>query len=134
MTDILVVLAGLTQLAIALTSLLIPRVLDWKAEVAQLSGLTRRIFWTYAGYILGTNIAFGLVSVLAAHWLTDGTDLARAVCAFIATYWGARIVVQFAAYGEFEPKGRKFVVAKLLYMSGFAYCTGVYGAIALALV
>lgn len=133
MTDILVVLAGLTQFAIAATSLAIPRLLDWKTEVAQLGGLTRRVFWTYAGYILGTNIAFGVVSVFAPAWLTDGTGLARAVCAFIAVYWGARIVVQFAAYREFEPVGRKYTIAKVMYLTGFAFCTVVYGGIALGM-
>ena len=134
MIDTLVILAGLAQIAVALGSLLIPRLLGWKEQTAKLDGLTRQVFWTYAGYTLGTNLFFGVLSTFAAHWLTDGSGLARAVCGFIAAYWGVRILVQFAAYRGHEPKGKHFVAAKYLLLTAFAYCTAIYGAIALALV
>lgn len=134
MIDTLVILAGLSQLGVALTSLMIPRLLGWKEQTAKLDGLTRQVFWTYAGYILGTNVFFGVVSVFGAPWLTDGSGLARALCGFIALYWGVRIVVQFLAYREFEPKGQHFLLAKFLYLTAFGYCTAIYGAIALAMV
>ena len=73
MIDTLVILAGLAQIAVALGSLLIPRQLGWKEQTAKLDGLTRQVFWTYAGYILGTNVFFGVLSVFAAPWLTDGS-------------------------------------------------------------
>ncbi len=134
MIDTLVILAGLAQIAVAIASLLIPRMLGWKEQTAKLDGLTRQVFWTYAGYILGTNLFFGFLSTFAAHWLTDGGGLARAVCGFIAMYWGVRIIVQFAAYRGHEPKRMRFVIAKYLLMTAFAYCTVIYGAVALALV
>ena len=128
------ILAGLAQISVALASLSIPRLLGWKEQTAKLDGLTRQVFWTYAGYILGTNLFFGLLSTFGAHWLIDGSGLARAVCGFIAAYWGVRIVLQFAAYRRHEPKGRQFAAAKYLLLTAFAYCTGIYGAVALALV
>ena len=54
-----VFLAGLTQIAIAASSLAIPRLLHWREETAGLVPLTRQVFWTYAGYIFATNLAFG---------------------------------------------------------------------------
>ena len=83
------VAAGVGQLALVVASLAIPRVLRWPEDLARLRPLTRQVFWTYAGYIWATNLAFGLVSAFAPGWLLDRTPLAGAVCGFIATYWGA---------------------------------------------
>ena len=87
----LVVAAGVGQLVLVAASLAIPRVLRWSEDLARLRPLTRQVFWTYAGYIWATNLAFGLVSTFAPGWLLDRTPLAGAVCGFIATYWGARL-------------------------------------------
>src|SRR5580704_10310269 len=88
--------AGLGQLLLALGSLSIPRVLRWPEDLAKLRPLTRQIFWVYACYILATNATFGLLSLLALHWLLDGSPLAGAVAGYITLYWGARLVTQFA--------------------------------------
>src|SRR5690349_14911641 len=40
----LVVLAGIGQLALAVASLVLPRVLGWRAETAKLRPLTRQVF------------------------------------------------------------------------------------------
>src|SRR5205814_4625198 len=72
-------LAGAGQLALAAGSLAIPRILRWSEDTAKLRPLTRQIFWVYAAYILSFHVAFGLLSVLAPHWLLDGSPLAGAV-------------------------------------------------------
>ena len=77
--EILILLAGLAQLAIACTSVLIPRLLGWREETARLRPLTRQVFWTYATYILAINAAFGALSLLMPRALIDGSSLARAV-------------------------------------------------------
>ena len=129
--EIAVILGGLAQLAIASTSLLIPRLLGWREEVRRLRPLTRQVFWTYAGYILGTNVAFGLLSLLGARALVDGSALARAVCGFMAAYWLVRLVLQFAVYDRSEAAGRPlFRWAELVYATGFAYLAAVYAAAA----
>src|SRR5262245_28399545 len=61
----LIRLAGLGQVVLVAGSLAVPRVLGWRRELAGLRPLTRQVFWTYAGYILTTNLVFGLVSALA---------------------------------------------------------------------
>src|SRR5437867_12234384 len=93
---VLLILAGLGQLGLALGSLALPGILHWRDDTAKLRPLTRQVFWTYAGYIWATNLSFGLLSTLAPDSLLDGSSLARAVCAFIALYWIARLVIQFA--------------------------------------
>ena len=54
----LVVAAGVGQLVLVAASLAIPRALRWPEDLAKLRPLTRQVFWTYAGYIWATNLAF----------------------------------------------------------------------------
>ncbi|MBX3468202.1 MAG: hypothetical protein KF878_15125 [Planctomycetes bacterium] len=128
----LVVVAGLGQLALAAVSLAIPRVLGWREETARLGPLTREVFWTYAAYIWGTNVAMGLLSCLAPDALLDGTPLARAVCGYVTTYWGARLVLQLAAFGRHAPPGRAFRLAEAALVALFSFLVLVYGAAVLA--
>ncbi|HET8772458.1 MAG TPA: hypothetical protein VFP80_01655 [Thermoanaerobaculia bacterium] len=125
------ILAGAAQLGIAVSSLLIPRLLGWRAETAQLKPLTRQVFWTYASYILGIHVAFGLLALLAPALLLDGSALARAVCGFIAVYWLVRLTLQFVAFDRSVAAGRPlFRFAEAAYVSTFAYLVLVYGATA----
>lgn len=127
----LVVAAGAGQLALAAASLAIPRALGWREETARLRPLTRRVFWTYAGYILGFHVAFGLISVLAPDLLLDGSPLATGVSAFIAVYWGVRLVLQFAWFrGAGVPAGLRYRLAEAALVALFVALTLIYGAAA----
>jgi hypothetical protein len=122
-----VVVAGIGQLVIVVGSLAIPRVLQWSDDVAKLRPLTRQVFWTYAGYIWVTNLCFGLLSVGAPASLIDGSPLAAAVSGFIALYWGARVVIQFAYFDRSAaPSGLQFRFAEILLVSLFAFFTVTY--------
>ena len=107
--------------------------LRWREQTARLDPLTRSVFWTYAGYILGTNVFFGAVSALAPSWLTDGSPLARAVCGFISLYWGMRIVIQLFVFARHRPAGNHYRLAEAAMGALFVYLTAVYGGVALAL-
>lgn len=122
------VLAGIAQLGIAASSVFIPRLLGWKEETTRLKPLTRQVFWTYASYILGFHVAFGLLSLLAPAALLDGSLLARVVCGFIAVYWAVRLTLQFVAFDRSVAAGRPlFRFAEAAYVSTFAYLVLVYG-------
>jgi hypothetical protein len=123
----MIVLAGLVQFAIAATSVAIPRLLDWQTELTRLRPLTQRIFWTYAGYILGTHVWFGAVSLGWSGQLLGGTPLAALVTGFIAVYWLVRIVGQFTWYDRSVAATRPlFRVAEVLYVSAFIFVTTVF--------
>ena len=91
----LLIAAGLLHLAVTSAGLVMTLVLDWRRNLACLSALTRHIVWTHAAFVLMTIVAFGLVSLLCAADLASGTPLARATCAFIALFWGVRLLTQF---------------------------------------
>jgi hypothetical protein len=48
--------------------------------------------------VLATIIGFGVVSLAQPHALTGGEPLARAICAFIALFWGARLLIGFTIF------------------------------------
>ena len=122
-----IVAAGWGQLAVVIGSLGIPRALNWKGELQQVSPLIRQIFWTYAGYILCTNLAFAMVSIFSSESLTDGSPLALSVAGFITLYWFARIMIQFFYFDrESAPKGLKYTVGEVVLVALFVFFTAVY--------
>jgi hypothetical protein len=127
----LVVCAGLGQLGLVGASAIIPRLLHWREEISKLRRLTQTVVTTYAFYIMGTNLAFGLLSTLKPEWLLDGSGLARSVAGFIAVYWGVRLVLQFTYYDRKDaPSGAVFRLAEAALAALFLFCACVYGYIA----
>ncbi len=123
-----VIIAGIGQLAVALGSLAVPRVLGWREDLQSLQALTRQVFWTYAGYIWATNVSFGLISVLAPQSLLDGSTLANAVSGFIALYWLARIIIQFTYFDRSSaPSGPIYTLGEIALVGSFTLFTGIYG-------
>jgi hypothetical protein len=91
----MLILAGLLHLAITSAGVVMTVVLDWRHSLAGLAALTRHIIWTHGAFVLMTIVAFGVVSIACARSLTSGEPLARAVCAFIASFWGVRLLIGF---------------------------------------
>ena len=87
--------AGFLQWSVLIASSLVPVRLNWKSELRGLPRLHRQLFWTYGGYIVLMIVALGLLCVTFAESLADGTALARALCGFIAVFWGIRLGLQF---------------------------------------
>ena len=126
----LIVVAGVGQLVLVAVSPAIPKVLKWNEELTRVSELTRRLFWVYAAYILCTNLCFGLISTFAPYALLDDSLLAIAVSGFIAVYWGSRLVIQFACFGNVKPPGALYRFAEVVLVLFFVFLTVVYGATA----
>lgn len=94
-------LAGILQFGILIASSLVPCVLNWRDELRKLSPMTRHLVWVHGVFIVITIVALAALSVINANALATGALLARSLCAFIAIFWGARLVLQFAL---FDPK------------------------------
>lgn len=129
MLRILVIVAGVGMFGIAAASAAVPRVLRWREDLAGLRSLNRQIFWTYSGYILGTNLCMASLATFAPGWLLAGTPLAAAVSGYVCVYWGARLVIQFAYYDRSEaPRGPLYEMAHYAFSAIFAFLTLVFGA------
>ena len=93
--ETMLIIAGALHFGILLASALVPQVLDWRSELAQLSVLTRQLVWVHGIFIVLVIIGFGVLTLLNAEALAGGTPLARCVCGFIAIFWTARLSLQF---------------------------------------
>ena len=92
--EFLLLAAGLGHFAILCASALVPRVLDWKGELAGLHPFLRRLFWVYGAFIVMVIIGFGTLTMLHAGAMASGEPVARSLSAFIALFWLARLAVQ----------------------------------------
>lgn len=87
-------LAGIGHFAILTASALVPKVLDWKTALKPLSPFLRTLFWVYGVFIVLTIIGMGTLTLFNAHAMAAGDPVARSLAAFIAVFWGARLIVQ----------------------------------------
>lgn len=66
---------------------------DWDQNLARLPEVHRRFALAQNVFIGGTMLLAGIVSLALAPDLVAGTPLSRVICAAIALWWGARLVV-----------------------------------------
>ena len=121
-------LGGLLHLGILTAGPTMVRVLDWKANLKKLQPMTEHIIRTHDSFVWLIICGFGLVSLLQAPALTTGEPLARSVSAFIAVFWGIRLLIQFFYFYATAHLTRPAL--KLGYYGltlCFAYFTLVYG-------
>lgn len=122
-------LAGIGQLILVLASAVIPRCLGWKKPIGTLPKLIRQLFWTYAGYILGMHLFFGLMSTFGTGLLLDGTPQAAILCALMMMWWGVRIILQFCCFDRKGiPQTRFNILAEIMLVALFLYLACVYAA------
>ena len=91
---LLLTLAGCAQASILIASSLVPATLRWREELRPLPRLHRQMHWVYSGYVVLAIVAFAFISVLNADELARGGGLARAICGYIAVFWGVRLGLQ----------------------------------------
>jgi hypothetical protein len=94
----LIQLGGLVHFGILIASALTPGVLEWRRHLATLPTLLRQLFWVYGSFIVLVIISFGTISLACPAALASGEPLARAMCGMIASFWSARLAVQWCVF------------------------------------
>ena len=129
---LLLQLAAAVQLLILIASASTPRVLDWRKNLAVLHPFLRKLFWVYGVFVVMVIIAFAVLTCRHVDAMAAREPVARSLCLFIAIFWGARLLVQFAIFDA-----RPFLT-NWFYKTGFhaltiifAFLTFVYGKAAL---
>jgi hypothetical protein len=95
---LLILIGGVLHFATLIASAIVPRVLDWKLELAKLAPLSRQLVWVHGAFIVLVIMGFGALAVGAPRELASGSVLARGLCFFIAAFWMARLAVQFFVF------------------------------------
>lgn len=85
---------GIGQLSVLVASALVPVHLKWKETLADLPPLVRQLFWIYGGYVVLSIISLGLICIVNARELAEGSLLAKSYCAYGAAFWGIRLSFQ----------------------------------------
>ena len=96
----LIFAAGVGQAGVLIASAIVPFRLNWRDELRSLSRLHRQMYWVYGGYVVLSIVAFAALSIVNARELAGGSGLARGFCAYVAVFWGIRVVLQ----GVFDVK------------------------------
>jgi len=91
-------LAGILHFCILIASALVPRVLDWRSNLATLNVFLRRLFWVYGVFVVLMIIGLGTLTLLNAQAMAAGDPVARTLAGFIAIFWLARLAVQFFVF------------------------------------
>ena len=98
MNGMLVALAGWAHFGMIGVGLTVPRVFDWKTDLARLRPANRRIFHVYGIFIVLANIGFGSLSLAFDAEIAEGRGLAGGFALMLGLYWLARLAVQLFAY------------------------------------
>ena len=130
--QILIQIAGVLHFTILIASALVPRVLDWRTNLATLHPFLRRLFWVYGVFIVLTIIGFGSLTLLDSAAMAAGDPVARSLAALIAIFWFARLLVQLFVFDC-----REFLTTPVLKLGYhgltllFVYLSLIYGYVAL---
>ena len=89
---LLLQIAGVLHLGLMCAGALMPRVVNMRLHLAALPPFIRQLFWVYYSFIGLCLISFGLITVTFASTLAAGSNLARALCAFLAVFWTVRLI------------------------------------------
>lgn len=89
---LLLQIAGVLHLGLICAGAMMPRVVNLRQHISGLPPFIRRLFWVYYAFIGLCLVSFGLLTVTFAGTLAAGSDLARAVCAFLAVFWMVRLL------------------------------------------
>ena len=101
--EILILTGGALHFLTLIASAMVPKTLDWKGELGKLMPFLRTLFWVYGVFIVMTILAFGIISIVNYKAMASGESLeARSICAFIAVFWGARLIVQLFFFDASE--------------------------------
>jgi len=125
-------LVALLQLGLAVLSLCLPRILNWKADIERMSLLVREVFEIHSWFIALTLVIWAVLTwQFAPEMVQHPTAMSRWLCGAIGIFWGIRCVLQWLHYSPAHWRGipSRTVMHWTLFV-GYAAWTAVYAAAA----
>ncbi|MES2996881.1 MAG: hypothetical protein V4733_08735 [Verrucomicrobiota bacterium] len=128
----LLILAGAGHFGIVTASMLVPRALDWKTQLAPLHPFMRRLFWVYGIFITLATVIFGALTLIFAREMAAGDPVGRGLAAAISLYWAARLIVQWFVFDSREFRTTIWhSIGEHVLTAGFVFVTVVYAWVAI---
>jgi hypothetical protein len=127
-------IVGILLVLLGLSHAFFSRYFGWERELAEVSLLTRQIFFVHSFFIALGVVLGGAVSFLCADALLRPGSLTRTLLAGMTVFWLCRLLAQFFAYDARIWKGDRFrTIMHAAFSVLWIYVTATYG-IALATV
>ena len=127
-------IVGFLLVLLGLSHAFFSRYFGWERELAEVSLLTRQIFFIHSFFIALGVVLGGAGSLLCADALLRPGALSRALLAGMTVFWLCRLLAQFFAYDARIWRGDRFrTVMHAAFSVLWIYVTATYG-IALATV
>jgi len=127
-------IVGILLVLLGLSHTFFNRYFGWERELADVSLLTRQIFFVHSFFIALGVVLGGAGSFLCADALLRPGLLSRTLLAGMTVFWLCRLLAQFFAYDSRIWKGNRFrTFMHAVFSALWIYVTATYG-IALATV
>jgi hypothetical protein len=127
-------IVGVLLVLLGLSHAFFSRYFRWDRELAEVSLLTRQIFFVHSFFIALGVVLGGAGSFLCADALLRPGSLSRALLAGMTLFWLCRLLAQFFAYDARIWKGNRFrTIMHAAFSVLWIYVAATYG-IALATV
>jgi hypothetical protein len=119
---------GILLMLLGVSHAFFSRHFGWKQELANVSLLTRRVFFVHSFFIALGIVLAGAVTFLFADALLRPTALNRALLAAMATFWLCRLIAQFFVYDSAIWRGDRFrTFMHVAFALLWCYVTAIYG-------
>ena len=99
-------IVAVAQIALAVLSFFLPRILKWETDIARMSLLVREVFVIHSWFISLTLLTWGVLTWrFAAEMAHAPTELSRWLCGAMALFWGVRCALQWLHYSPAHWRG-----------------------------
>ncbi len=116
--------AGAVHLILAAGNLVLPRKLEYRANLAKVPPIIRQIFVVHSVYIVLVLLLFGSLCLFFAPDLAGGSSLGRFLSGCLAAFWLFRLPLQWFYYdGSLRREHRAGDVS---YMAAVAFLGAVF--------
>lgn len=118
--------AGVILLCITIANFFAPKKMRWTGNLEKTEPVFRQVFILHCVFLLACIVAMAFLCLFKPHWLLED-GLGKAVAAFMALFWGGRVLAQFFYY-EKSIK-RQFPFFNILFTTAFLYLAVVFTAV-----
>ena len=125
--ETLLIFAGIFHFALLPVSLSVPRLLNWRHELAALSPLSRQVVMVHGGFIAGMIVAFGALTLVFAAPMATGVEPGRTLAGLMGFFWLSRLLVQLLYLDpKHWPAGWWVMPGRYALTALFTYWSAVY--------
>jgi hypothetical protein len=113
-------------IALALMHIIIPKYLNWEADLKSVSLITKQIVYVHTFFIALVVLLIGLLCISYSRELIHD-PFGRVICLGLFGFWFTRLFFQFFVYSPKVWRGKKFETAMhFLFSIGWIYLTAVF--------